>query len=140
MTALSSAEPGRPIDWAMPSRSHACRTARAVSDVENHPGHDAAPDSWIRIFSNTTGSLNELHGSVPQADALMDAGLHATDPATIQQDYAQAGALVAQSGEWVSIADVRDVVVSHAGVSGWYFQLPTADTVVLGNLTYTKAP
>lgn len=98
---------------------------------------DAHPDSWVRIFSNTNGSLNELHGSVPQADSLMDAGLHSTDPATIQSDYAQAGALVAESGEWISIADVRDVVVSHAGVSGWYFQLPTADTVVLGNLTYT---
>ena len=101
---------------------------------------DSAPDSWIRIFSNTSGSLNELHGSVPQADALMDAGLHATDPATIQRDYGQAGDLVAQSGEWISIADVRDVVVSHAGVTGWYFQLPTADTVVLGNLGYAKAP
>lgn len=98
---------------------------------------DAHPDSWIRIFSNTNGSLNELHGSVPQADSLMDAGLHSTDAATIQSDYAQAGTLVAQSGEWITIADVRDVVVSHAGVSGWYFQLPTADTVVLGNLTYT---
>jgi peptide/nickel transport system substrate-binding protein len=98
---------------------------------------DAHPDSWIRIFSNTTGSLNELHGSVPQADALMDAGLHATNPAVIQKDYAEAGTLVADSGEWISIADVRDVVVSHSGVSGWYFQLPTADTVVLGDLTYT---
>jgi peptide/nickel transport system substrate-binding protein len=101
---------------------------------------DSHPDSWVRIFSNTNGSLNELHGSVPQADALMDAGLHATNPATIQQDYAQAGTLVANSGEWISIADVRDVVVSHAGVGGWNFQLPTADTVVLGDLSYTTAP
>ena len=101
---------------------------------------DAHPDSWIRIFSSTNGALNELHGSVPQADALMDAGLHATNPATITQDYAQAGTLVADSGEWISIADVRDVVVSHAGVTGWYFQLPTADTVVLGNLSYTATP
>jgi peptide/nickel transport system substrate-binding protein len=98
---------------------------------------DSAPDSWIRIFSNTNGSLNELHGSVPKADALMDAGLHSTNPATIQQDYAEAGSLVADSGEWISIADVKDVVVAHAGVSGWYFQLPTADTVVLGDLAYT---
>ena len=74
---------------------------------------------------------------MPQADALMDAGLHATNPATIQSDYAEAGTLVADSGEWISIADVRDVVVSHAGVSGWYFQLPTADTVALGDLAYT---
>lgn len=98
---------------------------------------DSAPDSWVRIFSNTKGSLNELHGSVPAADALMDAGLHATNPATIQKDYAQAGTLVANSGEWIGIADVRDTVVSHAGVAGWYFQLPTADTVVLGDLYYS---
>jgi peptide/nickel transport system substrate-binding protein len=97
---------------------------------------DAHPDSWARIFSNTNGSLNELHGSVPQADTLMDAGLHSTDPATIQQSYAQAGTLIADSGEWISIADVKDTVVSHAGVSGWYFQLPTVDTVVLGQLTF----
>jgi peptide/nickel transport system substrate-binding protein len=99
---------------------------------------DSHPDSWIRIFSNTNGSLNELHGSVPQADTLMDAGLHATDAATIQRDYAQAGVLVANSGEWISIADVKDTVVSQAGVRGWYFQLPTADTVVLGDLTYSS--
>jgi peptide/nickel transport system substrate-binding protein len=98
---------------------------------------DAHPDSWARIFSNTNGSLNELHGSVPQADALMDAGLHSTDPATIQQSYAQAGTLIANSGEWISIADVKDTVVSHAGVSGWYFQLPTGDTVVLGQLAFS---
>jgi hypothetical protein len=30
MTALSSAEPTRPIDWQMPSRSHAARNAAAV--------------------------------------------------------------------------------------------------------------
>ncbi len=97
---------------------------------------DAHPDSWIRIFSNTSGSLNELHGSVPAADALMNDGLHSTNPSTIQKDYAEAGTLVANSGEWISIADVRDVVVAHAGMGGWYFQLPTADTVVLGDLTY----
>ena len=69
----------------------------------------------------------------------MDAGLHSTNPATIQKDYAEAGALVADSGEWISIADVRDTVVAHAGVQGWYFQLPTADTVVLGDLYYSPA-
>jgi len=30
VTALPGAEPGRPIDWAIPSRSHACRKLRAV--------------------------------------------------------------------------------------------------------------
>lgn len=95
---------------------------------------DAHPDSWVRIFSNTTGSLNELHGSVPAADTLMDAGLHATDPATIQSDYAQAGTLVADSGEWVSIADVNDTVIAPRAMTGFVSQPPTADTVVLGLL------
>ena len=30
MTALSSADPGRPIDWEMPSRAQAWRTRPAV--------------------------------------------------------------------------------------------------------------
>jgi peptide/nickel transport system substrate-binding protein len=95
---------------------------------------DAHPDSWIRIFNNTSGSLNELHGSVPAADTLMDAGLHATSASIIQKDYAQAGTLVANSGEWISIADVKDTVVAPRGVTGFYSQPPTADTVVLGAL------
>ncbi len=95
---------------------------------------DAAPDSWIRILSNTNGSLNELHGSVPAADRLMNEGLHATSAKVIQQDYAKAGTLVAQSGEWISIADVKDTVVAAKGITGWFHQPPTVDTVVLGLL------
>lgn len=95
---------------------------------------DAAPDSWIRILSNTHGSLNELHGSVPAADKLMNEGLHATSKSVIQQDYAKAGTLVADSGEWISIADVKDTVVAAKGITGWFHQPPTVDTVVLGLL------
>jgi peptide/nickel transport system substrate-binding protein len=95
---------------------------------------DAAPDSWIRIFNNTGGSLNEMHGSVPAADKLMDAGLHSLSPAVSQKDYAQAGTLVADSGEWISIADVDDTIVAPVGMTGFYSQPPTVDTVVLGLL------
>jgi hypothetical protein len=47
MTALSSADPGRPIDWEMPSRAQACRTRPAVyslpwSVCRMTPGHLAA--------------------------------------------------------------------------------------------------
>ena len=98
---------------------------------------DAHPDSWIRIFSNTTGSLNEMHGSVPKADTLMDDGLHSTNAKQIQQDYSKAGELVAASGEWISIADVKDTVVAAKGITGWYHQPPTVDTVVLGDLHYS---
>lgn len=95
---------------------------------------DAAPDSWIRILSNTNGSLNEMHGSVPAADKLMDEGLHSTSRAAIQQDYAKAGTLVADSGEWITIADVKDTVVAAKGITGWFHQPPTVDTVALGLL------
>ena len=127
--AGSRVHPDRAGRRGLTCRSTACRSARcSTTPAPRRPSCPTCwsgpstpttphPDSWIRIFSNTTGSLNELHGSVPQADALMDAGLHATNPATVQTDYAQAGVLVADSGEWISIADVRDVVVSHAGVS-----------------------
>ena len=101
---------------------------------------DSAPDSWVRIFcatvQGTNGGLNELQGSVPAADALMNAGLASTSPATIQSDYSQAARDIAASGEWISIANVDDTVVSHARVAGWYHQPPTADTVVLGDLMY----
>ncbi len=42
--------------------------------------------------------------------------------------------LVANSGEWISIADVRDTVVGPKGMVGFYTQPPTADTVMLGLL------
>ena len=47
MTALSSAEPGRPIDWRMPSRAQAARNGpggvfAALVGVQDHAGHLAA--------------------------------------------------------------------------------------------------
>ena len=95
---------------------------------------DAHPDSWMRIFSYTTGSLNEMHGSVPAADKLMDAGLHSTNAKTIQSDYSKAGEMIADSGDAISIADVEDTVVAAKGMTGFFHQPPTADTVVLGDL------
>lgn len=105
--------------------------------VWNMNPDDAAPDSWARIYANTDGSLNELHGTVPAVDTLMNEGLHSTDPETVLQDYSKAGELAADSGEWISIADTEDTVVAARGITGWYHQPPTADTVVLGDLYYS---
>ena len=105
--------------------------------VWNMNPDDAAPDSWVRIYANTDGSLNELHGSVPEVDTLMNDGLHSTDPKTIMDDYSEAGELAAGSGEWISIADTKDTVVAAKSITGWYHQPPTADTVVLGDLYYS---
>ncbi len=105
--------------------------------VWNMNPDDAAPDSWIRIYASTNGSLNELHGSVPEADALMNEGLHSTNPKIIMDDYSKAGELAAASGEWISIADTKDTVIAAKDITGWYHQPPTADTVVLGDLYYS---
>jgi peptide/nickel transport system substrate-binding protein len=96
---------------------------------------DAAhPDTWARIFSNTKGSLNWLLCSVPAADTEMDAGLQTTDKAQVQAHYAKAGDLEVASGCFISIADVKDVVVSVAGYSNWVHQLPSLFTVRFGDL------
>jgi peptide/nickel transport system substrate-binding protein len=118
-----------------------------VFDLPNHPDQapdvllatvnpDAAhPDTWMRIFNNTKGSLNWLLCSVPAADAAMDQGLKATDPATVQSNYAQAADLLVESACFINIADVKEVVVSHAGYGNWQHQLPTLFTVRFGVLT-----
>jgi len=92
------------------------------------------PDTWIRIFMNTKGSLNWLLCSVPAADIAMDAGLHATDKATVQADYGTAGDLQFKNGCFDTIADIKDVVVAQAGYSNWVHQPPSVFTVRLGDL------
>lgn len=102
-----------------------------VSTVNPDAAH---PDTWARIFSNTKGSLNWLQCSVPEADAAMDAGLHATDKQTILDSYVKAGDALVASGCFITIADVKEVIVAKAGYSGFTHQLPTLFTVRFGDL------
>jgi peptide/nickel transport system substrate-binding protein len=96
---------------------------------------DAAhPDTWIRIFMNTKGSLNFLQCSVPEADALMDQGLVATDKTAMQDLYGKAGDAVVASGCFTTVADNQDVVISRSGITGFVHQLPTPYTVRLKDL------
>lgn len=94
----------------------------------------AEPDGWIRIFMNSEGPVNFLQCSVPEADALMDQGLAAVDEASIEQFYAEAGSAIVDSGCYVTIADLQDVVVARAGITGFVHQLPTPYTVRLKDL------
>ena len=84
------------------------------------------PDTWIRIYMNTKGALNYLQCSVPAADTAMDQGLTATDPSTIATDYGKAGDLIAQSGCFDTIADVKETVVARKGYTNYVHQLPDA--------------
>jgi peptide/nickel transport system substrate-binding protein len=117
-----------------------------VFDLPNHPDQapdlllstvnpDAAhPDTWARIFANSKGALNWELCSVPEADAAMDAGLHSTDKTAIQTNYGKAGDALIASGCYITIADVKEVIVAAAGYSGFTHQLPTLFTIRFGDL------
>lgn len=117
-----------------------------VFDLPNHPDQapdllfaavnpDAAhPDTWARIFMSSAGSLNWLQCKVPAADAAMDAGLAETDDATMKADYGKAGDLLTASGCFVTISDVKEVVVARAGYTNFVHQPPTLFTVRFGDL------
>ncbi len=96
------------------------------------------PDTWARIFSHTydgtNGTLNWVLCSVPAADKEMDLGLASTTTADVQAHYGKAGDLLAASGCFDTIADVKDVVVADAGYSNWYHQPPTLFSVKFGTL------
>jgi peptide/nickel transport system substrate-binding protein len=96
---------------------------------------DAAhPDTWVRIFNNTEGALNWEQCSVPAADAAMDAGLASTDKAEIQQHYAAAVDALVDSGCWINVADIQEVIVARKTFSGFVHQLPTLFTIRFGDL------
>jgi peptide/nickel transport system substrate-binding protein len=96
------------------------------------------PDTWARIFSHTydgtNGTLNWVLCSVPAADKEMDLGLASTTTADVQAHYGKAGDLLAASGCFDTIADVKDVVVADAGYSNWFHQPPTLFSVKFGTL------
>ena len=117
-----------------------------VFDLPNHPDQapdllidatnpDAShPDTWIRIYMSTKGALNYLQCSVPAADAEMDAGLHATNPDEVRSHYEKAGDLIAASGCYVTLADIKETVVSRTGYTNFVHQLPTLFTIRFGDL------
>lgn len=121
-----------------------------AADLPNHPDQapdllvatvnpdDAAPDAWSRPFFYTfgagNGTSNYLLGSVSSADALVDQGLSATDRSVVQQDYAKAGDQYVASGEWFTLADVKDVVAARTGYVNFIHQPSVIFTVRFGDL------
>jgi peptide/nickel transport system substrate-binding protein len=105
-----------------------------VTTLNPDAGH---PDTWVRIFMNTTAPVNYFGCSVPAADKLMDQGLHTADSTPVAADYAEAGAALVLSGCWDTIADVHDVVVARKGIGGLKHQLPANSSIVFAALTAT---
>jgi peptide/nickel transport system substrate-binding protein len=123
---------GIPISqvFALPSQP-----AQAPDLLIDSTNPDASqPDTWIRIYMNSKGALNYLLCSVPEADAAMDQGQQATNPTTIATDYGRAGDLIAQSGCFITIADVKETIVARKGYTNYVHQLPTLFTIRFGDL------
>jgi peptide/nickel transport system substrate-binding protein len=96
---------------------------------------DAAhPDTWIRIYSRTDGFLNWVSGGTPEADALMDEGLVATDPATVTEKYALAGGAIVESGTYIGLVDITDDFAVREDITGFRHQRAVVQTVDLANL------
>ncbi|HTT89326.1 MAG TPA: ABC transporter substrate-binding protein, partial [Acidimicrobiales bacterium] len=82
---------------------------------------DAAhPDTWSRIYMSKWGGANYLRCWSNRADDLMNEGLAATTTATVDKDYGEAGNILVKQGCFIDIADVQDVIVSRAGLTGFY--------------------
>ncbi|MDX6685493.1 MAG: peptide/nickel transport system substrate-binding protein [Baekduia sp.] len=94
----------------------------------------ANPDTWGRPYMYKGGGLNYLGGSVPAADAKMDAGLAATDPTTATDDYVQAGAILHDAGNFITIADPMDTFIARTGITGFTHQLSCVTCLVLSDL------
>jgi ABC-type transport system substrate-binding protein len=94
----------------------------------------ANPDTWGRPYMYKGAGLNYLGGSVPAADAKMDAGLAATDPATATDDYVQAGTILHDSGNFITLADPMDTFIARTGITGFTHQLSCVTCLVLSDL------
>jgi peptide/nickel transport system substrate-binding protein len=82
---------------------------------------DAAhPDTWARIYMSKGGGANYLQCIDPNVDKLLDTGLSATTRSASDQAYGAAGNLLVQGGCFIDVADVKDTIVTRAGLTGFY--------------------
>jgi peptide/nickel transport system substrate-binding protein len=80
---------------------------------------DAAhPDTWARIYMSSAGGANYLQCANPAVDRALDTGLAASTPAAVEAAYGEAGNLVVKDGCFIDISDVKDTIVTRAGLSG----------------------
>lgn len=92
---------------------------KAADIYVSTPTPDAAhPDAWGRIVWYTEGGLNFFNYSNPKVDAALDEGLRETDEDDAEEPYAEAGELAAEDWAVVPIAQVNDVVVHRADLTG----------------------
>jgi peptide/nickel transport system substrate-binding protein len=78
---------------------------------------DLAPDSFIRIFFHSEGSVNWLGCSSKQADDQMDAGLKAPTPEESDRLYVAAAESVIENGCGLPVAEINDVVATRSDLN-----------------------
>ena len=95
------------------------------------------PDTWARLFwysdvaSGGGGFLNYLGGGSPEADALMNDGLAATNQEQVDEAYGKVGDLIHDSTNWITLSDPEDVFIVRDGITGFAHWLPTPFTLQL---------
>lgn len=98
-------------------------------------GDGIDPDSSLRIYFHSDGPVNWSGCSIPQADQAMDAGLHSTSADQAAEHYGRAAELIAAEGCVLNIADVREVIVARKGIENVTYDVSTARSVRLGELS-----
>ena len=92
--------------------------ANAPDIVVTRMNPDAAhPENQATVFYTATAPLNFLKVSVPDADAIVQEAGTKTDIAERNALYEKAGHLYFDSGYFIPLVDIEDVVVHKAGLT-----------------------
>jgi peptide/nickel transport system substrate-binding protein len=90
---------------------------------------DADASAWATLFYAENGGLSYFAPHNPDADGLVNKGLAAVDPAAVVSAYTQAADAYKQSGDFIPLADEKEVAVARAGICGWFHDFSTLWTV-----------
>ncbi len=90
---------------------------------------DADASAWATLFYAENGGLSYFAPPNPQADGLVNQGLAAVDPSAVVTAYSQAADAYKASGDFVPLADEKEVAVARAGICGWFHDFSTLWTV-----------
>ena len=90
---------------------------------------DADASSWATTFYVTGGGLSYFAPGVTAADNLITKGLGAVTHAQAIAAYAQAADIYRASGDFIPLADEKEVAVAQSGITGWVHDFSTLWTV-----------
>jgi peptide/nickel transport system substrate-binding protein len=97
---------------------------------------DADASSWSTLFYAKNGGLSYFTPpNVAKPDALIQQGLAAISSSAAQKKYAQAADDYRSTGDYIPLADQKEVVVARSGICGWQHDFSTLWTVRLQSLT-----